>query len=910
MRGWLSGVALCALAASLGSEACAQAAGEQVDEVVVTGTRRTDRTVVQSAAPIDVISSETFRTLGTTDTNNILKNLVPSFNIQRYGIADGSTYVRPPTMRGLPPDEILVLVNGKRFHRAAVVQLNGGPLAAGSQGVDLALIPTSAINRLEVLRDGASAQYGSDAIAGVMNFTLNRNSSGVRMMARYGQFQKGDGKDYQATVNIGLPLGPNGFFNVSGEFVDSAETNRGVQSPPVLAIFRVRPDLRSVIPNPDRISGNPTERSYKLFVNSGIKLDNGAEVYLFGDFVKTKKTSVFNYRVPIGAPNPDFIAGTNCNVTSNGPATCSQAAYLNSALRSASFGAAGLFNSLVYLDKTGTFDAQGRPIWNAAGRTYSFLSTFPGGFTPRFRGDITDASIVGGYKGSFRGISYDFSGSFGTNKIDYSLTNSVNASMGPDSPTEFMLGSLEQREINFNADFTYSWSVAGLAAPVLLSAGAEYRREQYIIGAGDFASYGVGQYGAQVLSNGTTVTRQPGAQGFTGFGPSVVSNRSRASQAVYVGAEGDITERLELGLMGRFEHYADFGNTTTGKVSARYEINDTLALRGTASTGFRAPTPGQRGTYSVGTNFSDPRNPLVPVQTGTYAIDSAAARYFGAKDLKPEKALNFSGGFVLQPFARTTLTVDYYRVRVRDRVSLSPTYNVSSTAITGVRSLLPAGCAATNDKQALACLGDPNADFLFGVNYFSNSFATRTQGVDVVFQNTLTTGFGRWNTTVAANWNKTKVIKRDPSDVNGGRALAIELTNPKFKFNVLETWQIGKFSTTARLSWYGKFHSVPGSGSTPINNSTVVPDNPSANPYNPILTYPSEYTLDLDVSYQVTPQVQVSVGAENILNRYPARQKLNMFPATGSTTFGAFYPGETTISTNGAFWYGRVTAQF
>jgi len=910
MTKWLSGAALAVLAAAMAGEVQAQAATEQVDEVVVTGTRRTDRTVVQSAAPIDIISQETLRTIGTTDTNNILKNLVPSFNIQRYGISDGSTYVRPPTMRGLPPDEILVLINGKRFHRAAVVQLVGGPLAAGSQGADLALIPTSAINRLEVLRDGASAQYGSDAIAGVMNFTLNRNSSGIRMTARYGQFQEGDGKDYQATANIGLPLGSNGFFNVSGEFVKSGETNRGVQSPPVNALFRIRPDLRSVIPNPDRISGNPTERSYKVFVNSGVKLDNGAEIYLFGDYVKTKKTSVFNYRVPIGAPNPEFIPGTNCNVTSNGPATCSQAAYVNSALRSASFGAAGLFNAPVYLDKTGTFDAQGRPIWNAAGRTYSFLSTFPGGFTPRFRGDITDASIVGGYKGEFRGVTYDFSGSYGTNRIVYGLSNSVNASMGPESPTQFTLGSLEQRELNFNADFTYSWTVGGLKGPVLLSAGAEYRREQYIIGLGDYASYAVGQYGAQVLSNGTTVTRQPGAQGFTGFGPSVVSDTSRASQAVYAGAEADVTDRLELGLMGRFEHYADFGNTTTGKVSARYELSDALALRGTASTGFRAPTPGQQNTYSVGTNFSDPRNPLVPVQTGTYAVNSAAARYFGAKELKPEKALNFSGGFVLQPFARTTLTVDYYRIRVRDRVSLSPTYNVSSTGITGVRAVLPSNCVAANDKQALACLGDPNADFLFGINYFSNSFATRTQGVDVVFQNTLITGMGRFNTTVAGNWNKTKVIKADPSDVNGARGLAIELTNPKFKFNIMENWQIGRFSTTARLSWYGKFKSVPGSGSTPINNSTVVPDNPSANPYNPILTYPSEYTLDLDVSYQLTKQVQVSVGAENILNRYPARQKLNMFPSTGSTTFGGFYPGETTISTNGAFWYGRVTAQF
>lgn len=911
---WLSGASLAVMALGLAAEANAQAAPaatSAIEEVVVTGTRRTDRTVADSAVPIDVVSSETFRTVPATDMNNILKNVIPSFNVQRLGIADGSTYVRPPTMRGLPPDQILVLVNGKRFHRAALVQLAGtqvGPMAQGAQGVDLAVIPSSAVGRLEVLRDGASAQYGSDAIAGVMNFILNRNSSGVRMTARYGQFLEGDGQDTQLTANIGLPLGSQGFFNLSAEYLNSEETNRGIQSPVALAIFKIRPDLKGVIPNPDRVSGNPTEKSYKLFFNAGIDLDNGGEVYAFGDYVESTKSSTFNWRVPIGAPNPDFIPGTNCGTTGS-PATCSEAAYTNSAFRTASFGAAGLF-APIYLDKTGTFDSKGNPIWDANGRTFTFLSRFPGGFAPRFGGKITDASIGGGYKGEVSGIRYDLFAGYGMNRIEYTLKNTVNASLGPDSPSSFKIGTLEQRELNVNADFLYDWKIDALEQPITLSAGAEYRKERYLIGLGDYASYAVGQYGAQVLSNGKTVTQAPGASGFGGFSPAVVTDRDQSSASVYFGAEGDLTDAIQFGAMLRYENYDSFGSTTTGKITGRYEFNDAFAVRGTVSTGFRAATPGQQGTYALSTTFSDPANPLTPVITGTYAVDSVNAKYFGAKDLKPEKAVNFSGGFVWQPLPRTTITMDYYNIKVRDRITLAPTFRVSATSITGDTSILN-GCAATNDKQALACLGDPNAQFLFGVNYFANLFATRTEGVDLVATNTYPSdSFGQFTTTLAANWNQTKVTKRNKYDYNGAAAIAIEETNPKFKFNITENWQIGKFSTTARLSWYGKWKQVPLSGTTPINSSTTVPSNPGALIYNPIIEYGSEYTLDLDVTYRINDHLQFSVGAENILDRYPEKSRENVFPATGTGQFGSYYPGGTTISTNGAFWYTKLTAEF
>lgn len=917
MDKWLTRVGVAAVACAVASEIPAQTTvttqdEDVVSEVVVTGTRRTDRTVVQSSTPIDVISQETFRTIASTDTNNVLKNLVPSFNVQRLAIADGATYVRPPTMRGLPPDQILVLINGKRFHRAALVQLVGtqvGPLANGAQGVDLALIPTSAISRLEVLRDGASAQYGSDAIAGVMNFILNTNSSGLRTMVRYGQFSRGDGADLQVTANLGLPLGSSGFFNLSGEYASSDETNRGVQSPVALAIFDTRPELRGVIPNPDRISGNPNERSVKFFYNAGINFDNGGEFYTFGNYVQAAKNSVFNWRVPYGAANPDFIPGTDCGATGS-PATCSEAAYTSSAFRTANFGAAAVFRP-IYLDQTGTFDAEGRPIWDANGATYSFLEDFPGGFVPRFGGDIHDASIVMGYRGELAsGLTYDFSGTYGVNRLAYHLNNSVNGSLGPDSPTSFRIGSLEQRETSFNLDTTYPWQVAAFASPVTLSAGLEVHKERYLIGLGDYASYAVGQYGAQVLSNGTTVTQAPGAQGFGGFSPSVVTDRARTSKSIYVGAEGNITERFELGLMGRYDDFTDVGSTATGKVSARFEFVPEFAVRATASTGFRAATPGQQGTYALSTSFSDPTQPLSPVITGTYAIDSVNARYFGATPLKPEKSVNFTAGLVWQPWARTTATLDYYNIKVKDKISLSPTFRVSGSSLTGVAGVVPAGCTATTDREALACLGDPNAQFLYGVNYFLNLFGTRTQGLDLVITNTVNTSFGRWSTTLAANHNETKVTDPSPYDYNGAAAISIEEALPKDKFNLTENWAIGRFSTTARLSWYGPWKSVPGSGTTPINSSTTVPSVPNAPIYSPITPYPSEYTVDLDVAYDATDKITVSVGAENLLNRYPAKDKQNIFPRTGTGQFGGFYPGGSTIATNGMFWYGRISAQF
>ncbi|MGC4030038.1 MAG: TonB-dependent receptor [Steroidobacteraceae bacterium] len=895
---------------------------ESINEVIVTGTRRTDRTVAESVTPIDVISQETFQTIASTDTNNVLMNLVPSYNVQRLGIADGSTYVRPPTMRGLPPDQILVLVNGKRFHRAALVQLVNTqvtPMAVGAQGVDLAVIPTSSIGRLEILRDGASAQYGSDAIAGVMNFILNTNSQGLRTSVRYGQFTKGDGEDTQVTANLGLPLGSTGFFNLSGEYVDSQATNRGVMSPVGLAILDAHPELIGKISSPERPSGNPAERSLKFFANAGIKLDNGGEVYAFGDYVQTRKTSVFNWRVPYSAANPDFIPGTNCGTTGT-PATCSEAAYTNSALRTATFGAAGVF-APIYLDKIpGAFTSTGAPIWNANGRTFSFLSVFPGGFVPQFGADIRDASIVGGYKGELaNGLTYDFSGTYGMNRISYFMHNSVNGSMGPDSPTDFKPGTLEQRESAANIDVTYPLQLPSIAKPVTLSAGLEYHQERYLIGLGDYASYTAGQYGAQVISSDggattRTITQAPGSQGFGGFSPAVVTDRQRSSKSIYVGAEGDITDKFQLAVMGRFDDFTDVGSTATGKIAARFEFVPEFAVRGAVSTGFRAATPGQQGTYALSTSFRDPNQPLSPVISGTYAVDSVNAQYFGAKPLKPEKSVNLTAGFVWQPLARTTVSLDYYNIDVKDRISLSPTFEVRTTGFSPAanRSVLPSGCTATNDRQALTCLGDPNAQFLYGVNYFANLFDTRTQGLDLVVSNGINSSFGRWNTTLAANYNQTRVTKPNQYDFNGADKIAIEESQPKYKFNLTENWVIGRFSTTARLSWFGAWKSVPSSGNTPINSSTTVPtfpQNPGNPIYNPILDYPAQYTIDLDVAYEVTDKIRASVGAENILDEYPPLSKTGIFPRTGTSSFGTYYAGAP-ISSNGTFWYVRLSAQF
>lgn len=825
-------------------------AAPENNTIVVTGTRRLDRTVTESSVPVDVIGKGDINAVATSDVKVAIKNLVPSFNLQRNALFDGSAFVRPATLRGLPPDETLVLINGKRVHRSALVQVSGGSLAAGSQGADLSQIPGAAIGRVEVLRDGAAAQYGSDAIAGVINFNLDRRDSGLRVATRYGQYYEGDGKDFQISANLGTKLGSNGgILNLTAEYNTADDTNRAVQRPDALVLESLGYDVKQPVTK----FGSPSNESVRLFVNGELPLGDNDTIYAFGNYGWSDQSIDFNYRRPIA-------------VTTPGPAGTPFAF--------------GKSINTYYLDR----NADG--TWNANGRTAEASQLFPNGFTPRFRSTNVDASGVVGYKGeSEDGLRWDASLGYGQNRIKYFISDTFNPSVGLESPTSFYAGSLESRELNANLDLGYQFD-AGLASPVNVAGGLEYRRESFLIGLGDAASYTQGIYASQTVkrADGTTflVTHPVGSNGFPGYGPSSAVDKSRGSYAAYLDVEADVTTNFTLGGAVRYEHFADFGSTTNGKVSARYAFSPVVAIRGAASTGFRAPTPGQLYLRNLQTAFIG-TNP-VPVQIATLSPTDGAARYYGAANLKPEKSINFSGGVVLTPSSSFSLSVDYYNIKVTDRIGLTSRFTVTDA-----------------DRTALTAIGVVDSASLGAIQYFTNGFATRTQGVDITGSYRAETDIGKLSTTLAVNYNNTKLLSRRTITLADGRSAQliddqrkgdIETLLPKWRGVLTQTWASGLFDLIARGNYFGKF----------TNFQTT------ANGGNK--TFGDEFSFDLEVGVMVAERYRLAVGAENLFDNQPDRETRLIFPNSNSPASGSIYPDGSPLGYLGGFVYARVTAEF
>jgi iron complex outermembrane receptor protein len=878
--------AICSTMPAMAQDATApQAAeGDVGSTIIVTGTRRTDRTVAESPTPIDVYSGAELQKQGTADMNQIIQNLVPSFSVARYAIGDGSSFVRPPNLRGLPPDETLVLVNGKRMHRSALVQIGANALSAGAHSADLAQIPSIAIKQVDVLRDGASAQYGSDAIAGVINMSL-RDDIGFSGYARYGQYYEGDGKDYQVALNAGFKLGDTGFINFSGEYVNSGKTSRGVTRAGANQLAIEQPDIG--VPALAQRYGNPGLESERFFVNGGFDLGESS-IYFFGNYGHSFQEESFNYRQSVNTVTPDIEGNL--------------------------FGKNGIFND-IFTDFDNTlpgvqsgaaggnvYAPNGYEVTGPNARDYSQVTTncsdpfvqnftciYPGGFTPIFFGKIDDISGTVGYKGTFGfGLNYDISGGYGQSTLRYYMDHTMNPSLGTASPTEFYLGKLQQRETLLNADFSYPWEV-GFASPITIAFGAQYFKESYELGLGDPASYAVGPYtgnlvfhqdGTPVLNaDGTQLsTAQPvGANGFPGYGPSIAGESSRNSKGVYIDIEGDITEQFSLGFAGRYEHLSDFGNSTTGKVSARYAVTDFVALRGTASTGFRAPTPGQVNTSSIATTFN-PGNPNA-IESMTLPVTSPVAAFLGAKPLTPEESVNFSGGAVFTPAPGATLTIDYYHIKVKDRIGTSGVFTIEDA-----------------DRPTLQSLGLANYATVNEVQFLTNAFDTRTQGVDVVGSYRLgTDSMGVFNTTLAFTWNDTKVTKFDPNVISEARILQLEKTLPKYRVVLTENWSSGPFSVLGRMNWYSKY--------------TQTDDGPVAQ------TFSSEFVFDLEASYEFNDMFTLTAGAQNILDNYPEKYSNTaglgpVYASTGGRFTGDVYPDISPFGFNGGFWYLKAGFKF
>ncbi|MCI4589688.1 TonB-dependent receptor [Sphingobium sp. BYY-5] len=798
---------------------------EDSTPIIVTGTRTTTRTVAESLAPIDVLGAKDLETSGKQSVRDLLGTLVPSINVSNNG-AGASWAVRTLSLRGLGGDQLLVLVNGKRRHNTATLFINGS-VQNGQSPPDLDLIPGNAIQRIEVLRDGASAQYGSDAIAGVVNVILKNDTSGGAALTM-GSTADNGGWQGRWQVDKGFSIGPDGgYIHLSAD--GALQDNTITKSSPITGQFYPTGDPRNA--DPDRIRakyGQPQVIGGNVGYDAMIPVGDALELYSFGTYSKRHAAGWLTYRTPAALNN--------------------------------------------------------------------IYELYPEGYIPRIHVYDEDFQVAGGLRGEVGGgVHFDLSTTYAQDAVKYSQTTSLNPSMGTASPTRFYLGKIRFDEWTSNLDLSKELDV-GLAGPLALAVGAEYKKNWFLIGQGDPESYIDGRYRSPA---GTWLAGQVrtgvGSQGVTGFLPEGSGEWSRDNWSAYVNLEGKIVEGLEFGLAGRHEDYSDFGTTDTGKASIRIEPTRGFAIRGTASTGFRAPTL-QQQHYASSSTINVPVNgvnQLLPVQA--LPVDGIAARALGAVSLKPEKSTNFSAGIVLTPAPNLNLTVDAYQIKIRDRILLSET--LSGTVV----------------MNALAAAGIQG---VAGGLIFSNAADTRTRGLDIV--STYRAGLGGMGTatfSLSANFNKTIFTHIDPVPsviaASGlaliGRAKIGDLSEgtPRNKFIANILWEKDDFNLNLRATRFGKITQRASARVYHTSDYAAC----TAGSAGCTLDYVDEVLnpktiLDLEVGYKLAKGVKLSVGANNLLNTYP--NKLKPVNRTAGSLYNAYAP----YGISGGFYYGRFNLEF
>ena len=803
-------------------------------ELVVLGSRAEARTVTESLVPVDVIAAEEFVQQGAPDLLSQLRNVVPSFNVNRQPIADAATIIRPANLRNLAPDHTLVLVNGKRRHRGAVISWIGGGVADGSQGADISVIPSIALKQVEVLRDGASAQYGSDAIAGVLNFTLKDAPSGGSVEVRAGTFQGGDipdrGPDGQSityAANVGMPLGEGGFANLSFEYGNSDPTDRSVQRSDATALIAAG---NAAVRNPAQIWGSPEERNNaKFFGNFGKLVGESTQVYAHTNYASRKVTGGFFFRNPntrgavfSGDGGKSLLIGDALDARDgvlDGSAGCPVVPIVDQVPDQAAL-------SQVFSDPN----------------CFSFQELFPGGFTPNFGGFYIDNSIVGGIRGQFAsGLRWDASVSAGTSEVDFFINNTVNASLGPDTPTEFKPGLYRQQDLNLNFDIAYEASEF-----VHFAAGAEVRDEGFTIEQGQEESWTFGPYAPQGFS--------AASNGFPGFSPIAVGSWNRRNSALYADVEvSDAEDRFIWAGALRFERFADFGNTLNWKTAARAAVADGFAVRASASTGFRAPTPGQQNAFNVSTQFDPTTGELV--NRGTIPSNSKVAALRGGQGLQPETSLNFTAGAIAEA-GIFTLTADFFRIAIEDRLALSQNFELDDSEIAD-----------------LVAEGVTSAGNLRSFRFFINDFDTVTQGIDIV---AVLAPTAKSELSFLYNHTSTDITQYNPELLSDERIRRLKYTLPMDRLNATWKQRLGRFNLMGRLSYYGEWY-----------------ERRDAH------TYPGEWLVDFEIDYRLGKGVSIAGGAQNALNNFT-----DISPRQYAV--GSQFSQASPFGFNGAYWYTRL----
>ena len=818
-----------------------------IEEVITIGTRGKPRSVTESPAPVDVFSADEFLNQGDTDVNNLLRNSVPSYNVNDQPISDAATLVRPANLRGLAPDHTLLLVNGKRRHRAAVITWLGNGISNGSQGPDTAAIPALALKSVEVLRDGAAAQYGSDAIAGVMNFNLKDSADGVSFEVKGGQYSEGDGSALSFAGNVGFPLGDNGFINLTAEYGNSDPTDRAVQRGDAQALIDAGFEG---VPVPAMVWGRPNvEDDLKIFANFAIDLGDGKELYGHGNSNSKSVDGGFFYRNPtnrggVNASGDFLLIG---DLSDNGIDEC--AAERNrypatiAGLQDPNF-IAGVVNN---------------------DNCFHFSEIIPGGFTPRFGGDVTDNSVLVGVRGEAdNGLGWDFSYYAGSNEADFVINNTVNASLGPDTPRDFDPGAYEQNDWSANADFSYP--VNDL---LNIGFGAEYRVEEFVISPGQIESFTAGPLATQGFSTSSN--------GFPGFPEATSGTFDRANSAFYIDGEYEASEALLVQAAVRYEDFEDFGTTTNFKLGGNYRVSDTLGFRATVSTGFKAPTPGQANASNTSTEFSGG----MLINNGTIPATNPIAEFFGATPLGPEESTNFTVGTFFN-YGNFDVTLDYFNIDVDDRLNLSSEITLTDA-----------------DRAALTAQGIPGASGLTNFRFFTNDFDTKTSGIDLIVGTSTDWLGGTTDWNLAFNHTTTEVTDFNAATIGGKRIRQIEETTPDNRFNLSGNHRTGDWRFLGRLSFYDEFYDS--------FEGDIFGDFDPADPSAGGVTgnFDSAFLLDLEASYDINETSSILLGINNVTNEkgQKATDSNNLGFDTAPAGVGNVYSTFSPFGFSGTYYY-------
>ena len=850
------------------------------DTIIVTGTRATQRTLADSPVPVDVISADQLTQSGFTETNRLLAEQIPSFNFPQPSITDGTDVIRPATLRGLNPDQTLVLINGKRRHTSSLLNINGS-VGRGTAAVDINMIPSIALKRVEVLRDGAAAQYGSDAIAGVINFQLRDARDGGQFTATYGQYETrvrgvgeftglqlgangqpvvgpdgtflinttgrdrrvSDGETLTVAGTIGLPIGAEGFINLSAEYQNREPTNRtGYDRRRQYNLVGGAVDPREFTFN--RLShryGDAKTDDMKLFVNAALPLGDAATLYGFGSY--------------------------------------------------------------------GFRDGESAGFYRLANDPRSIASVYPDGFLPLINTEINDYSGVGGLRGEVGGFRYDLSGGYAQNATRFFITNTLNASLGAASPRAFEAGELLYTQTTANLDISRDIEL-GFAKSFTVSGGLEYRRETFRIGAGSPDSYRSG--GVLISANqpgGAALGAAPGAQVFSGFQPviggqNVTGTNARSNVSAYLEADLTVSDAFSIQAAGRYEDYTDFGSDVNGKLAARFEPFTGFALRGSIATGFRAPSLQQQFYAAAATNNV---NGLL-LDTVTLPVGNPVAIALGATPLRPETSISYSAGFVFTAIPRLSLTVDAYQIDIDDRIVV--TDNLTASRTNGV----PSG---TNPGLGIATVLN-NAGFgsIAAARFFVNGLDSRTRGIDAVATYRISFDELRVGLTAGINYNETKirrllgapgVLSQVPGIVLFGRQEQGRLTRgqPETKINLGLDVDRDPFGLTLRANRYGEVEATGGVLATGVFNDNFLE---------------AQWVTDLEVRAKpFGDRFELAVGANNLFDTYPTPVPVGLAGVNTATGANAFFPATNYIANfsayspngfNGRFLYGRVSVRF